>query len=194
MLKAAWESVIRVVCHRTTALGAAATFLGILQQTAVIPATIPAWVWWGVAIALIFATAVRLDMELLAEQRRRPPEPNMSLEDVMVRITRRSSTSQKDGKAGADILAAFDKIRELALQGRLAVFGRYNVVASDMDRFPREPIPADFWRGHQIGYLEYLRDRRGKTERCRADAKELPYSDLYFDRVQVDARWSAASR
>lgn len=166
---------------------------GILQQTAVIPATAPAWVWWGIAIALIFATAVRLDMELLAEQQKRPPESNMPLEDVMVRITRRSSTSQKNGKAGADILAAFGEIRELALQGHLVVFGRYNVVASDMDIYPREPIPADFWRGHQIGYLEYLRDRRGKTERCRSDAKEFPYSDLYFDRGQVDTRWPAAT-
>src|SRR5215472_16266492 len=132
MLKTVWESVIRVVCHWSTLLGAVATFLGILQQTAVLPATVPAWVWWGIAIALIFVTAVQLDMELLAVQRKRPPESNMSLEDVVFRITDCPPTSHNDGKNGSVISGAFDKIRELALQGHLAVFGRHNVIASDM--------------------------------------------------------------
>jgi hypothetical protein len=170
MLKSGW----RVVCQWTTALGVAATVIGILQQAGVIPAIVPAWVWWGIAIVLIFVTAVRLDMALAEQQKERAPESNMSLEDVVVRITDIPSTSHNDGQFGARISAAFDKIRELALQGHLTVFGRYNAVASDMERYPRELIPASFWRGQQIAYLEYLKSHhRGKTERCRSDASGI---------------------
>src|SRR6266446_6826816 len=142
MLKTACKSIGRVISHWTTLLGGVATFIGILQQTGVIPAILPAWVWWGIAIALILMTALRLDMDLLAERQKRAPESNMSLEDVVVRITDIPSTSQNDGKFGARISDAFDTLRELALQGHLAVFGRHNVVASDMGRYPRELIPA----------------------------------------------------
>jgi hypothetical protein len=30
---------------------------------------------------------------------------------------------------------------------------------------PREPIPPEYWREWQIGYMEYMQDHRGKTER-----------------------------
>jgi hypothetical protein len=52
---------------------------------------------------------------------------------------------------------------------------------------PRELIPPEYWRGYQIGYMEYMQDHRGKTERCHSNASEFPYGDLYLDCGQVDA-------
>jgi hypothetical protein len=167
------------------------TIMGTLQQFGVVAGSVPSWVWWGIAIALLFVTAIRIDMKLLDAQRRKSPESNMPLQEVVHRITGYSSPSEDGGNAGQIISNAFCTIREFALQGHLAVFARRDVNMSDLNLYPRELIPSDFWDTHHIGYIEYMQDRRGAMTRVRVGGEDRRYKDLYFDRAQIDARWSA---
>jgi cell division protein FtsW (lipid II flippase) len=107
MLETAWKSIIRVTRHWTTRIGGLSTAIGISQQMGFIGDAIPVWFWWIAAIVLIFASAVAIDMKLLATEQTKPPESNMPLEEVVRRITGYADPAENDSTAGYAISAAF---------------------------------------------------------------------------------------
>jgi hypothetical protein len=181
MTNVMWETVAksigRVAARWEALAGAFATVIGILDQGGLLWGATPAWIWWAAVIVLLFVAAVRIDMELVQEQEKRPPEADMPLGQVVLRI------------AGQNKGTVFDALRERAVQGHLTVFGREGAVAGQFERFPLKKIPQDYWDGHHINPLKFYADSRGETEICAHGGRGPIYKDLYFDRRQIDARW-----
>jgi hypothetical protein len=159
---------------------------------------LPAWGWALIAIGCALWVAWRAERTLY-EDKHAEVKCDMPLADVVARIVGSSEINHK-------VDETFLKLMELAHQDRLAVWGRRDVRTSDYDLYPRAQIPSSYWDEFGIDYLDYIRDKRGKTERTRSRrglvvgegvrmyantnvGPDVIYSDLYFSSVQVDKIW-----
>jgi hypothetical protein len=55
-----------------------------------------------------------------------------------------------------------------------------------------ETIPLAHWEVAQIDYLDYLRDKKGATDKTTLPGPIDRYRDIYFDATETSALWPDA--
>jgi hypothetical protein len=199
MLKAIWLCIRRVFSTVTGAIGALSSLIGSLSEWLGHQIVVPGWAWLAFGSVLLFATACRIEMELMREKDKNlKPQPTLKLAQVITRITGFVSvmplSAEQSGKAAATG-DALDEIGEKANLGLLNVFGRTGRVLLQHQRSsPLGLIPQDHWERYGIDYLELLTDERGITKGMISASDNIGFTDLWFDAEQVDAIWPAKKR
>jgi hypothetical protein len=192
MWGAIFRCIRRVLADGFSALGVISTGLGVLSGLLEKTLILPAWAWIVLGAILIFVTACRLEWELEKERDNRKPESDTTLEDVVRRMRGVLEPFDREMGDPAEILRHLDEIREKALQGHLATFGREGVEIKNQK--PLAPIRTDYWDRNKIDYMFFWKDRRGATEKTGARNDDPRYCDLHFDRRQIDKRWPLPRR
>jgi hypothetical protein len=169
----------------------------------------PAWVWIVVAVGSAMSLAIRSDWQAYREEHQHPRH-DMRLETLVKRIVgsddlRGSNNPDKAGKALNDI-------RERALQGESAVWGRRDALTTNLELYPLAPIPADYWDEFAINFLRFTVAPAGESMRIRGTPQremiantvtttlhpvaraDAIYSDLWFCAYQVDKIWPEPKR
>jgi hypothetical protein len=65
---------------------------------------------------------------------------------------------------------------------------------SHLDLYPLEPISAEHWSRAQIGYMEYVKDRKCRSTTATGPGLEINYSDIHFDALEVASIWPEKKR
>jgi len=120
------------------------------------------------------------------------PLPDMPLVEVVVRICLDTKTDAEGNIAAASPQAtseALRAIREGARLGRVIVWGRLDAPVGNEHHTPLSTIPPEVWDVYQIDHLRFLTDPKGRTERARQVGATFWYSDLQFNRRQVNGVW-----
>jgi hypothetical protein len=152
----------------------------------------PRWTWFLFS-TLAFA-AMALQSECKAYQARRAETvPDITLKDVLVRIT--GSDSLKGEGVPKRIGDALLALREKALHGRIKVWGRLGVRTTDSETYPRREIEQNYWSEYEIPYMKTIsNDFLGETEfeypsrMAKGETLKI-YTDLWFSRAQIDKIW-----
>jgi hypothetical protein len=194
MFAALWASIIRVVRTASGSFGVLSSIIGTLSQWLGRPLAIPGWAWISIGAFLFFATACRVEWELIKEkEKNRKPQPTKQLEGVVKQIIGKDDIFGPDNAESMQVLQALEAIREKALHGLIDVFGCDSrewraTKPAQWDMLVRHRIPADHWRDNRIDYLEFANDRFGEV-------RDLPNKTgpthimLWFDQTQVDSNW-----
>jgi hypothetical protein len=200
MLSVIWTCTARVFRTWSGFSGLIATVLGILKSIGLdIPgiSVIPAWVWWIGAIVLLFVTAVHLEHELKkAREKGAKPEPDMSLAQVIVRMTGASepqSLRLQLPRLADSVTDALVEIREKASLNLISVWGRKGTPAAipiSESSVPKVLIPKEHWQDFHISFPEFMKDQRGRTRTTDGFA----YFDLWFNKAEIDQFWPATKR
>ena len=120
------------------------------------------------------------------------PLPDMPLVEVVVRICLDTKTDAEGNIAAASPQAtseALRAIREGARLGRVIVWGRLDAPIGNEHHTPLSTIPPEVWDVYQIDHFRFLTDPKGRTERARQVGATFWYSDLQFNRRQVNVVW-----
>jgi hypothetical protein len=199
MLKAIWNSAVRVLADYPTWAGALSAVLAWTTEHWGWPAIVPPSVWWALAALFLFAVAVRSEMAAQeAKAAKRKPSPTWSLQDDV--LPRLRGTHDLFGPAFSEsgkLADALADIREKALLGQVTVFARKgwrSATPASYPQIPREPVPADLWKSHSIEYLEFLKDRRGAITPNIPAGSSAEYIDLWFDEAEVRAAWPSKAQ
>jgi hypothetical protein len=119
------------------------------------------------------------------------PYPDMPIVKVVARRCPQMAESLEKG----DSLPAgeYDQTGELlkdfrqrARIGQLAVWGRLDATAGYQEHTPLSEIPVEFWEKGTMGYLELLKDGKGKAERRKLNGDKEWYDDIWFNERQVN--------
>jgi hypothetical protein len=128
------------------------------------PIILPTWVWLLIAFASAISMAIRAEWKAYRDAEAQI-EPDMKLVDVVKRIV--GSDDVLVGENCSKTGTALQMIRERGHLGQIDVWGRRNVLAEDMDLYPRTSIPAPYWYAFDIDYLKFLDDQRGESKPVR---------------------------
>jgi hypothetical protein len=193
MLNRIWRCVFLVGTQITTLAGGASTIIGAAQQYWGVQMP-PPWVWWLIAIVLIFVTAVRVQWRLLEEQdKNRNPEPDMRLEDAVKRIRGKDDIFGAEYSESTEVLKALNLIRERGANGSLAIFGSKEVrfvKPEHLSLIPRLPIPKEYWEDNGLDYIAFTTNRHGISRPIgRTDDRTNEYEYIWLDHRQVDSAW-----
>ncbi len=202
MFKAIWSCIKRVVRSVTGALGTLSTAIGAVSEWLQHPIVVPGWVWITAGAILLFATACRIEWELLKEKaKNRTPRPDMSLEDLVRRVRGKQDVFGPEHPGDIEVLRAFTRIEEHAAAGAITVFGVPGVthVASfgNPDAVARRvPIPVDAWRTHSLSYTDFLQDKSGRVDPTDQHQRIVGggYGNIWFDSRQIDSLWPTSRR
>jgi hypothetical protein len=196
-----WKS-LRDFRTWASVLGLAFALIGVWSGRSIV---LPSWVWSLIAVGRAFWIAWRAERRLY-DDKNEEIKCDISLAKVVERIvgTANFFSSGNPSKVGQALL----DLRELALQGKILVWGRRDVQVSDFKLYPRTEVQSAYWDEFDIDYMEFLKDTRGKTSRVSGTPKlkviksshmyvapmhkAVPdplYSDLHFSRAQIDKLW-----
>jgi hypothetical protein len=120
--------------------------------------------------------------------------PDMTLIEVVRRICPDDVMLDSDGSVTLSsrhqpISDALRALRESARLTQLVVWGRKDPTAGHEEATPLSLIAPDYWDNYQIAYLRFLTDQRGATEKVKQAPADPRYSDLRFNRRQVNVVW-----
>jgi len=167
------------------------------------PILLPTWLWWAGAVLSVGAIGVQAEWKLYQE-RSSSILPDMRLVDLVERIV---GSDDLFGENFSKCSGALLSLRENAHLGKIAVWGRKNVLSADLLLYPLTSIPAEYWDEFSIDSLRFVADQNGKTERARGQKKServqnavtttthvvgIPdtiYSHLQFCAHQVEKIW-----
>ncbi|MBI2752445.1 MAG: hypothetical protein HYX46_02870 [Betaproteobacteria bacterium] len=119
------------------------------------------------------------------------PQPNMRLEEVVKKITGRTTLPGPNEAGSADVLRACEALREKAVNGLMTIFGGTNwriTRPADYDHMLRVAIPKDFWVSHRIDVIMFLapgNEYRGITCDLTGMSQKGDYLGIWFDRDEV---------
>ncbi len=170
---------------------------------------LPTWFWLFVAFASAISMAIRAEWKAYRDEKAKI-EPDMKLVDVVKRIVGSDDilVGENCSKTGSALLT----IRESGHLGKIAVWGRRDVLTEDMDLYPRTPIPAEYWDEFGIDYLRFTDDQKGESRRVRGQPgqKRVPntttttihvvpipdvhYCDFWYSACQVEKNWPLPKR
>ena len=133
---------------------------------------LPTWFWLFVAFASAISMAIRAEWKAYRDEKAKI-EPDMKLVDVVKRIVGSDDilVGENCSKTGSALLT----IRESGHLGKIAVWGRRDVLTEDMDLYPRTPIPAEYWDEFGIDYLRFTDDQKGESRRVRGQPGQSVY-------------------
>jgi hypothetical protein len=120
------------------------------------------------------------------------PLPDMTLVEVVVRICLGTKTDSEGRIAGASPQATSEALREIregARLGRFIVWGRLDAPAGNEHHTPLSAIAPEVWDVYQINHLRFLTDSKGVTEKAKQVGATFWYSDLRFNRRQINVVW-----
>jgi hypothetical protein len=183
----------RIGSHLSSWVSGASTAVGLVSGVSETKLILPSYVWWVVAVGAIFFTAIRIQMELDEEKKkRRKPQPSVPLQTLIERIVGDSNWGATGvPQKTSDTLVA---IREKARLGVLSAWGRNGANQSHLSFYPLEPIPEQHWTNAHIDYLEFLKDSKCATTNAKHPGSPNHYSDIHFDSVEVEAAWPTKKR
>jgi hypothetical protein len=193
-LTAFWTCSIRFLRSWSGLSSAVAAALGALKSMG-FEVPLPAWVWWSGAIAVLFVSAIFLEMSLQNERdKNKKTEPNFKLEELVRRIRGTDKLPGVNDPESIEILRVLELIRQKALLGIVDVFGCDHrewkgTQGVHRDMLPKHPIQREHWASHSMNCSEFLCDRLGLV--CGAENGRTvdTYIMLWFDRSQVDRVW-----
>jgi hypothetical protein len=190
MFKAIFSCVRRVFSDASTWGGVVSGGIGSLSDYVGHAIVAPSWIWWGMAVCLLFLAACRAHWDLERERdKKHVPLPDIPLEEVVARVVgvRPSELFSDDNPQKTS--DALGEIREKAGLGAVLCWGRRNAVHSNLIFYPREEIDREVWINAQIDYLKFIRDRKCDLGIANGQPTGNNYSDIHFNREQVDAVW-----
>jgi len=166
------------------------------------PIILPTWVWLLIAFASAISMAIRAEWKAYRDAKAQI-EPDMKLVDVVKRIV--GSDDILVGGNCSKTSTALLMIRERGHLGQIAVWGRRDVPAEDMDLCPRSSIPAPYWYAFDIDHLKFLDDQRGESKRVHSHPEpatpftsiwpqDVVYRDFWFSAHQVEKNWPLPKR
>jgi hypothetical protein len=150
-----WRSTVEVVNQKTTLIAATAAAFAAMQQIS--GRTIfPTWIWWAVALILLFVSSVLLQWQLMTEreqliverEQHKTPEPTLDLSSAIAKILGTEDPATLGSSTALSQVVT--EIREKASLGQLSVWGRKNAKASRLSFYPLEPIPSSHWSSTHI--------------------------------------------
>jgi hypothetical protein len=199
MFKAIFTCIKRVIGTLTGFGGTVSSIIGALSEWLKQPIAVPGWAWIVLGSALLFATACRIEWELLQEKdKNRKSEPDMTFEQVIERIRGKKDIFGPENSESLEVSKAFRSIEERAASGALVIFGSKGIRSLDgLQRdtvgamLKRLPIPADFWSSNSFDYLSFIEDRSGATtDTTQRDQKfGSGYGNIWLDSKQVNSIW-----
>jgi hypothetical protein len=114
------RSTVEVVNQKTTLIAARAAAFAVMQQIS--DRTIfLTWIWWTVAIILLFVSSVLLQWQLIAQrEQHKTPEPSLDLSSAIAKILGDDRSILESSTALSQVVT---EIREKASLGQLSVWG-----------------------------------------------------------------------
>ena len=87
------------------------------------------------------------------------------------------------------------EIRQYARSGKLQLCGRHHATPGSEDHTVLSEIPAEFWEKGNLGYMDFLKDGKGRAERTiHPNGMKEWYSDIWLNEGQVNRIYPARSR
>jgi hypothetical protein len=138
------------------------------------------WFWWAAAFIALFISQFLAYRDLYRQyEAMLSPQANCTLAQVVKQIMEYEANSEQPMWG----MSALIQLRDKALSDSISVWAR---AGRDID--PLQPVPADIWATHQIDYVAYLHDERGKLERTKGNT-HADYIDFHFNHEQIATYW-----
>lgn len=191
MWRAIFKCAVDAAVNWSTVIGLIAAAAAALSGLDGKILSVPSWVFWTAALALLFVTACRAYWALENERNyKRKPEPTIRLKDVMSRIRGKSDHFGPDYKESQAVSDALLVLQEKAALGLISVFGRLdwrNDSPSKSDNALRLPIPPDEFRRNYFGPMFFFENPSGGL--FEPQERVPKYVDIWFDRAEIDKLW-----
>src|SRR5262249_34517119 len=114
----------RVISTVSGAAGTASSIVGAISEWIGHAIAVPGWAWLIFCASLLFATACRIEWELMQEKdKNRKPRPDMPLKAVITRIRGKEDIFGFEKSESMEVFRALTRIREHAVTGQLTIFG-----------------------------------------------------------------------
>jgi hypothetical protein len=187
-IQAATKCIWRVASEASGAFGILFTVAGSAAEALGWKAVMPNGGWIAIGAGLLFITACKIEKELMDERNRNSkPVPSVSLQTLVTRLA--GGEDRHEEGINRKTLEALKAIRQEGRLGRLAIFGRTDAVEGHEDHYPLGPVNGDYWETAQISYLDYIQNPKCKTEAAKNPKPSTYFSDLHFDKFQIEAIW-----
>ena len=178
MVRTIIECVKRVGSHISAWIGTAATAVGVASDVTGDNGTIPAVVWWALAVGALFWTALRIEYEL-QQAKDADPDPDMTFFDLMEFAL--GFREWEFGQPGVTDL--IQQVQNYARLAKLHVWGRRDPQGGL--KGPLSRIDPEYWEFYQFDIV-LLTVGDTATEKWRIGGPDLPiYADLHFSRREV---------
>ncbi len=171
-------------CWYVVLISVAFGILGFVKDGLGWDVPLPPRFWWAAGLIALFISQFLAFRDLYRQyEATLSPQANCTLAQVVKQIME----YEAEQPMGDMNVLVHHQLRDKALSDSISVWAR---AGRDID--PLQRVPADVWATHQIDYVAYLRDERGKLERTKGTT-QANYIDFHFNHEQIATYWPKPS-